>query len=219
MGTLKTNRRSGKVRDAVYTISAKGNLVVRYQPLDQERSLSKLQSFENRELAKRLLKEIRDLFIRHAPVDDARTRSTHQLLHHLISGNVIDTYLGQNVGLSDLVLSLGRWPVRELCRTDLADGRSLEIRWNPIPGLNESSDDEVILMCCEVMDGELWMWIERGGTRSDGGVSIDCSYVGYDGEINCWIAFKLEERPGEYSENEYLGWVDFTSNEACHETY
>lgn len=190
---------------------------MRHHSYGRESSVSRSMSRENGVLAKRLLMEIREMLIRFTTLHNPLSRRTNMLLQNVLESDVIDSYPGQTIGFSDLILALGRWPVAEQCRTRLRPDRRFEIRWNPIPGIGENSGDEVILICGEVIDGELWIWTERAGRRSDGGVNVDCSYVGYHGEINCWITFSLEERPGEYAENEYLGWVDFTSKKIDHE--
>jgi hypothetical protein len=87
-----SNRNRG--RHAMYSLSARGNLTLRYLPDDPEWPLTKLEAFENRQLAKELLSRIREMLVKLSKINGARSRSTHNLLRTAVKGRVIDTYPG-----------------------------------------------------------------------------------------------------------------------------
>ncbi|SKB41122.1 hypothetical protein [Daejeonella lutea] len=201
---------SNRGRQAMYSLSARANLIVRYLPDDPEWPLTKLEAFENRQLAKELLIRIREMLVKLSKLTAARSRSTHKLLRTAVDGKVIDTYPGQQVSLSDLILATGKWPVSDVYNMTMGVDKFMEIQWDPKPGAGESEDDELVILFADFFDGQVWVWAQRGIPRGAGSFAVNCAAVDRAGEINCWMTFKSATRIGEYSELRYAGWVSFS---------
>lgn len=198
-------------RHAAYSLSSRGNIVTRYLPDDPEWPLTKLEEFENKQLAAGLLKQLRKMLIRLSKLQNPRNFSTHRLLRSGIEDEVIDTYPGQDVCLSDLILATGIWPVSDLYRLNMGFEKFVDIQWDPEPQGGESEDDELVILSAEFLDGQVWVYAQRGIPREAGSFGIDCSDVDATGEINYWLTFKSAAWGGDYSELRYAGWVSFNS--------
>src|SRR5690606_1914478 len=101
---------------------------------------------------------IREMLVKLSKIKGARSRSTHNLLRRAVESKVIDTYPGQQVSLSDLILATGMWPVSGLYNMTMGVDKFLEIQWDPGPGAGESEDDELVVLFADFFDGEVWVW-------------------------------------------------------------